>query len=445
MNDSISKIADTGLPIVVIAGRPNVGKSTLFNRMIRSRRAITDPTPGVTRDQLEAVCEVYTKRFLLVDTGGIKADGDKLDMLVADKSLEAVKRADIVLVLLDVTAITPEDEFFIERLRPFFDKTVCLVNKVDNDQRMSLLGDFYAYGFNRIIAISAEHGLNIDEVMSFIDERLPAAGSWTAAAGHDIGLAIVGRPNTGKSTLMNRLTDTEVSLVSEIPGTTRDSVEGRFNYDGRIFRVVDTAGIRRKSKVNESVEYYSVNRAIGSIKEADIVFLLVDPAEGLSEQDKKIADQIVKYGKGVILVLSKWDLMQNIPNWLTAFSDRIRFLFPTLDFAPIKPVSAKTGEGIGELMKYSLILYDQLQKRISTGELNRALQEWIERNPPPYGRKRCRVRYITQAGASPLRFVLFINRRKGFPSSYASYVVNSIRKKFGFTHVPIILELRESS
>jgi GTP-binding protein len=282
-----------------------------------------------------------------------------------------------------------------------------------------------------------------------VSEAAGEAGSAVApgdsAADRRIRIAVLGQPNTGKSTLVNSLTDSETSLVSEIPGTTRDVVEGSFEYRGVTYEALDTAGIRRKQSVTENVEYYSVNRAIGSIAEADVVLLLVDAEKGLSEQDKKIARLIVERGRGLVLVLNKWDLMGGISNAFNAVSDRIRFVFPILGFAPIVPVSATERSGFTKLLDTTYRVYAQLQKRIGTGELNRALSSWVEMTPPPYVRgKRVKLHYITQVSAHPVVFVLFVSRSRGFPNSYQGYVVNRIREEFGFTDVPVRLELRES-
>ncbi|NBF39253.1 MAG: ribosome biogenesis GTPase Der, partial [Spirochaetes bacterium] len=391
--------------------------------------------------------------------------------IVAQRSLEAAFIADVIILVMDVTMVAPEDESYMEQLAPVRDRVVLAVNKVDNEAREHEAWNFYRYGFADVVPVSAEHGRNVDALVEVVlrrldeHEALEAAQAAEAAAGAEaeagegetgadaaavaeqrrIRVAVLGQPNTGKSTLVNALTGSDTSLVSELPGTTRDVVEGTFEYRGVAYELLDTAGIRRKQSVTENVEYYSVNRAIGSIAEADVVLLLVDAEKGLSDQDKKIARLIVERGRGLLLVLNKWDLMEGITNALNAVSDRIRFVFPILSFAPIVPVSAVEKTGFNKLLDTTYRAYSQLQKRIGTGELNRALAAWTELHPPPYVHgKRVKLHYITQVSAHPVVFVLFVSRSRGFPGSYQGYIVNRIREEFGFTDVPVRMDLRES-
>ncbi|HOV64848.1 MAG TPA: ribosome biogenesis GTPase Der, partial [Spirochaetia bacterium] len=332
-------------PIVAIVGRPNVGKSSLFNRLIRKRKAITDPTPGVTRDPVEEFCTFGEKKALLVDTGGFRLMQEGIDALVTERSIAVMREAAVILLLMDVEETTPEDQSFMEFLNPFRERIILVVNKADNPSREMNAANYYSYGYPDVVAVSAAHGNNVDVLIDMVEERLPAwSGETEDSAKTDaIRIAIIGKPNTGKSTLLNRLTGSDRAIVSDIPGTTRDVVEGLFEYRGRQFKVLDTAGIRRKSKVGQNVEYYSVNRAIHAIDESDVVFLIIDALEGLSEQDKKISDQIIKKGRGVILVLNKWDALKPVPNQFKAMEDRVRFQFPVLSFAPLLPLSAKEG------------------------------------------------------------------------------------------------------
>jgi len=443
MNDSILSMSK--LPHIVIAGRPNVGKSTLFNRLIRKRRAITDPTPGVTRDPVEAVCRIQGKKCKIIDTGGFKLEKDVLDDLVISKAQEMIESADLILLLVDVMDFTPEDEIFIENLRPYNDRIVLVINKVDNEKRENSIGDFTGLGF-KFIPISASHGINLDK----LEEEIASRIEFTEEPENNeqisnISLAIIGKPNTGKSTLVNRLTDTQNSIVSEIPGTTRDIIEGNFSYRDITFKVVDTAGIRRKTRVSENIEYYSVNRAIKSIDESDCVFLLIDSMEGLSEQDKKIASLAVKKGVGIILVLNKWDMLDHKANQFEAMRDRIRFLFPVLSFAPVCPVSALTGEGIEKLLKTAIKVWKELNREISTPKLNKSLSEWQKQFEAPLSSNkkfRYKVRYITQVRINPVRFLMFVNKTKGFPQTYVQYIKNRLQKDFGFTNIPISIEVR---
>ena len=439
-----------GLPRVVIAGRPNVGKSTLFNRIIGKRKAITDPTPGVTRDTIREKCIMGGRELMLMDTGGFKLErDDDFDELVSEKSLEMLKSGDLILFLMDVNDITSEDETFIEHLRPFKEKVLLVVNKVDHPEKENEIWNLYSLGFDHIIGISATHGKNVDalyeKVLSMIDfSRFDS--SLERDENPDISIAILGKPNSGKSTLTNKLSGAEHALVSPIAGTTRDVIEGRFVYKGQNFRVLDTAGIRKKKKVIEDVEYYSVNRAFKSIEDADVILLLIDVKEGLTEQDKKITQQIINKGKGVLLVLNKWDTTDKSKETWEKTKERVEFLFPVLHFAPIMAVSGLQGSGIDKLLDEVLKVYRQLIKRVETSVLNEALADWVDFNPiPSVKNKRYKLRYMTQVSSHPVKFIAFVNRLNGFPDSYKRYIMNQIRKEFGMSKIPITLDLKERS
>lgn len=436
---------DTSLPMISIIGRPNVGKSTLFNRLIGKRRAITDPTPGVTRDPIPERWLLGNHPVTLVDSGGVKLDMEGLDFAVTEKSMSLLDVSDAIVFLMDVMEITAEDHMLLEALRPYCDKVVLAVNKVDDPSREDLVWNYFAHGFQRVVGISAAHGLGIEELedtlLGMLDmertEEIPEEPE-------TIKLAILGKPNTGKSTLTNLLTGRDISIVSDIAGTTRDVMQGTFVYKGTEYTVLDTAGIRRKSKVEEDVEYYSVNRAIKTIDEADVVLLMIDVKEGLADQDKKIAQLIVRRGKGILLVLNKIDALNGPVNQLEAIKDRVRFLFPILSFAPLVPISALEGRDIGKLLDTVWQVWRQLNKRIDTSDLNNALSRWTAENEPPRGPQgHYKVQYGTQVSVTPVRFLFFVNRISGFPETYESYLKNCIRSEFGFSYVPIEISLRE--
>lgn len=436
---------DTQLPLISIIGRPNVGKSTLFNRLIGKRRAITDPTPGVTRDPIPERWLLGNHPVTLVDSGGIKIEKDKMDDLVAQKSLSLFEQSDVILFMMDCTEVNLEDQMLLKQLRPYTDKIVLVVNKIDDVSREDLIWNFYNYGYQRIVGISAEHGLGIEELedtlLGILDlERIDEAPEEPET----IRLAILGKPNTGKSTLTNLLTGRDVSIVSDIAGTTRDVMRATFTYKNTDYTVLDTAGIRRKSKVEEDVEYYSVNRAIKTIDESDIVFLMVDVKEGLSDQDKKIASLIVRRGKGIIIVLNKIDLLKGIGNELEAIKDRVRFLFPVLSFAPIVPIAAINGAEVGSLLDTAWLVWKQLNKRVDTSTLNDSLGTWCSAYEPPRGAEgHYKVLYATQVSVTPVRFLLFVNRIKDFPETYINYLKNCMRKDLGLSSIPIEISLRE--
>jgi len=435
------------LPLVAIVGRPNVGKSTLFNRLMRRRIAITDSRPGVTRDPLSGVLQLDGGSVRLVDTGGIRPGAEGMDAEVSGRSLAYLEKADLIVFMLEIGELTGEDQEVLAVVRRFADKVVLVVNKVDTEAREGAAGEYLALGFPDTVFLSSAHGRNCGELEDMLSRRIdfsrfPESGA-EPSPGQDATIAVLGKPNTGKSTLFNRLLGSEESIVSPIPGTTRDVLEGRFEYRGKVIRILDTAGIRRKAKVTEDVEYYSVNRAIAGIRDADVVFLLIDAVEGLAEQDKKIADQIVRKGRGIVLALNKWDLMEGGKGAFKTVESRLRFQFPVLDFAPVIPISARTGWNLDRLPAAALEIKAQLERRVETGVLNRALASWTGENPPPRdGRRRFKIRYMTQVRTRPLRFVLFVNHGEGFPASYIGYIKNRLRSDFGFRDVPLDIEVR---
>jgi GTP-binding protein len=445
IDSEVLSLRKQGLPIVAIVGRPNVGKSTLFNRLVRKRRAITDSMPGVTRDLIPEKWLLGNHAVLLVDSGGVRLDQEGIDFIVTQKSLSLLDMADAIIMLMDCTEITAEDEMLIQTLRRFSDKVIIAVNKVDDVVRDVLVHDFYRFGYPRVISLSSAHGIGIDvleeELMDLMDlEELDEPEEEKLR----LKIAVLGKPNTGKSTLTNALTGNDTSIVSDVPGTTRDVIMGEFSYRGTDFTILDTAGIRRKSKVEEDVEYYSVNRAIKTIDEADIVLLMIDVQTGLVEQDKKIAQLIVRRGKGIILVFNKVDTLTGIGNELEAIKDRTRFLFPILSFAPFVPISAKKGIDIDKMLDVIWSVWKQLTKRVETAQLNNFLRQWSDAYEPPRGsRGHFKVYYGTQVSANPVRFLFFVNRRKDFPEGYIKYLQNCIRRDLGFTIVPVAVDLKE--
>jgi GTP-binding protein len=434
------------LPVVVLAGRPNVGKSTLFNRLLHKRRAITDPAPGVTRDPVETDAFISGKPLRLIDTGGFKLDRTGLDDLVVERTLETLEKADLIILILEAGTLTAEDEEFIDFLRPYRNRLLAAVNKTEGGRRESEAWNLLSYGFDRVFMISAEHGDNVGDLEAAITGRLDFSRvSADDSEERPIRIAIVGKPNTGKSTLSNRLTASAASIVSDIPGTTRDVVEGAFFWKERRFQIMDTAGIRRRTKVTENIEYYSVNRAVKTMDEADVVFLMIDAREGLSDQDKKIAALAHDKGRGVVLALNKWDAMPQVKNAFNAVQDRIRFLFGQMEYAPIVAVSALDGAGVDNLLAAAIRIHAQLTRRIETGPLNQALNRWLEENPPPVGpQTRFKVKYAVQVSDNPVKFIIFVSRPQAVSEAYVSYLKNKIRKDLGFSMIPVEIELRSS-
>ncbi|MDY4903117.1 MAG: ribosome biogenesis GTPase Der [Treponema sp.] len=441
------------LPLIVIAGRPNVGKSTLFNALTHTKRAITDPTPGVTRDPVEGTCFIAGKPVHLMDTGGYKLTRDftsresEMDDLVVEKTVEMLVKADRILLLLDATEITAEDEELIARLRPYWNKLMAAVNKTEGGKNVNLAYNYAKFGFKDLIFISASHGDNLPELEEKLINGIDfSAVTEGAEEEKPVRIAILGKPNTGKSTLSNALTHTQASIVSDYAGTTRDVVEGSFRYNNKDIQILDTAGIRRKAKVTENVEYYSVNRAIKTLDECDIAFIMIDAKEGLAEQDKKITSLAFERGRGVIFVLNKWDLMEDQSNKaIRATKDWIQTKFGHMNWAPIVTISAKNADGIKNLMNTALTIYSQLNRKIDTATLNIALKDWLFKYPPPATKSiHFKVRYITQTSINPVNFLIFATRPDNVPQSYVAYLKNRIREDLGFDQIPVQIEMKAS-
>lgn len=440
-----------GLPLVVIAGRPNVGKSTLFNRFLHKRIAITNPTPGVTRDPVEATAIINGKPVHLVDTGGYKLQRNEgtieaeLDEYVVQKSLEQIEKADVIILLLEAGIITGEDEEFILKMRPYSHKLIAAVNKTEGGKNESDAWNYAKYGFSKLIFISAEHGDRISELADEIILRCDFSKVKILDENRPIKIAILGKPNTGKSTLSNRLTHSNASIVCDYAGTTRDVVEGDFSYAGKKFKVLDTAGIRRKAKVHDDVEYYSVNRAIKTLDECDVVFLMIDAQEGLAEQDKKICALAYEKGRGIIFVLNKWDTQNQDSKTFKKARENLNIMFAQMDFAPVQALSALEGKGIKDLLNTTIELYNQLNTKIDTANLNNALHDWLDRYPPPASKTaHFKIRYMVQTGKNPVNFLIFATKPEVISETYLTYLKNRIREDLGFDKIPVQVEMKSS-
>ena len=443
------------LPLVVIAGRPNVGKSTLFNRLLHRRVAITADVAGTTRDPVESTAFLMGKPVHLMDTGGYKLTRDTgtmeavMDDLVVEKTLDTFRKADVIVLLMDSGVITAEDEELIAELRPHWNKVIAAINKTEGGKNENDAWNFMQFGFNTMFRISATHGDHITELCTEIVSRLDFSRVTEGTEERAIRISLIGKPNTGKSTLSNRLTQTESSIVSDYAGTTRDVVEGTFHYANRDFQILDTAGIRRRAKVKEDVEYYSVNRAIKSLDQTDLVFLMIDSQEGLTEQDKKIVELAYERGRGIIFVLNKWDKMKEQiaedRKFAKKAEENIRIMFGQMSYAPIVEISALEGKGIKNLMDTAIELYEQLNRKIDTASLNAALKDWLFKYPPPASRAiHFKIRYMTQNSTNPVSFLIFATRPDSVPESYVTYLKNRIREDLGFDKIPVQLEMKAS-
>lgn len=428
------------LPVISIIGRQNVGKSTLFNRLIKSKKSIIDSTPGVTRDLVFGEMEWEEKLYKLIDSGGISDDEDITNMLVQKKTNEALDKGDLILFVVEASNPVPVEEEYLLLARKSGKKTIIAMNKSDSPEKDVYANEFYKYGLGEPIPISAAHNRNIDVLMEKIEEEIAKVDlSFDEEKKIDVDLkiAILGKPNVGKSSLLNKIADKERSIVSSIAGTTRDIIDEEIEFAGKKLLMLDTAGIRRKSKVTENVEYYSVNRAIKTITYADVVFLLVDSLEDITDQDKKIFEQIIKNGKGLLLALNKWDLQEDRKGVFEEKLDSVMFKFPILKYVPIIPISAKTGMGVKRILKTALKIKEELHKRIETADLNDFIQKVVKQYAPSSKRGVLRIYYGAQTRTAPVEFVFFINKKSLLSNNYQQYIINRIRDHFGYTGIPI--------
>ena len=458
---------DHSLPLVVLAGRPNVGKSTLFNRITRTRRAIVTAVPGTTRDTIEYPVTWNETRFSMVDTGGLfGASEDPLHALVVEQGNRALGQADLVLVVFDGEAgLVPGDLDVVQSVRALGKPMVAVVNKTDVRVAREAAVQFFELGLNPIVEISAEHGSGVDDLLDEVVRRLPRSRGARKAQARDagvegdvaediapspelqeIGIAIVGRPNAGKSSLVNRLLREERMVVSDVPGTTRDAVDVVLRWHRRTFRIVDTAGIRRPGRVSRSgaLESLSVMVARRAIERADVVVLLIDATVGATDQDAAIAGEADKAGCGVIIAANKWDLMKDRgPDFSKGFDETVRGQLKFLDWAPVMHISAASGERTPRLLEMIDRVAESRRKRVGTGELNRFVAEVTAEHPPASpGRREVRIMYAAQTAVAPPTFVFFTNVATNFHFSYERFLQNRLRDAFGFLGTPIRIHVR---
>ena len=436
------------LPIVVVAGRPNVGKSTLFNRLAGRRIALVADTPGVTRDRKEAEATLRGRDVTLIDTAGLEeAAPETLAGRMRAGSASAVEQADLVLFVIDARAgVTPADAHFAQWLRRQGKPVLVVANKAEGRLATSSILDAYALGLGDPVGVSAEHGDGIADLMSEIADRLPAKEEEAEAAGDDrpLKLAIVGRPNAGKSTLLNRLLGEERMLTGPEPGLTRDAISVILSDDqGRAVEIVDTAGLRRRSRVEESLEKMSVSSAIQALKMAEVVVLCVDAADGIHDQDLQIARLVEREGRACIVALNKWDAVADRNATRKAVTERLEDSLAQMKGIPVVTLSALTGAGVERLLPAVRLAHEVWNKRVPTGELNRWFEQALETHQPPLvSGRRLKLRYVTQAKARPPTFVVFGTRAEQTPEDYTRYLVNSLRETFRLPGTPIRLQLR---
>ncbi len=436
-------------PVVALVGKPNVGKSTLFNRLTKSKKAIVDPTPGVTRDRHYEQVAWEGHPFVLVDTGGIELEqGNVITEQIRTQTWLAVQEADIILFMLDgKEGLTLEDREVAARLRRSGKAVHFLVNKIDGPEvEQERLPPFYELGAETLWPISSSHGYGL---RTFFDSLVAsfAAASVAAPPGlpaDTISLACIGRPNVGKSSLINRLVGEERMVVSDIPGTTRDSVDTLFEQEGRHFLLIDTAGIRRRGKVREKIEKFSVIRSLAVLERCDLALILLDAGEGITEQDTKIIGYAMERGRGCLILVNKWDLVRNDKKRQQQLLDEVERLTRFVGYAPVLQISALTGLGTKKIFSQLARVHTQYRSEFSTGRLNRVLQDALAAHVPPMHQgRRLKFYYVTQVGTKPPTFIVFVNYPKGVHFSYYRYLVNHFREALGIDQSPLRLVLKE--
>lgn len=422
-----------------------MGKSTLFNRLSRSRGALVDNYPGVTRDRLEISVDFEGKTFRLVDTGGFDdLATDPLLEKVKDQVKTAIEEADRIIFMVDGRqGIMPGDEEIARVLRMSRKKTFLVVNKADGPEQGHVISDFCTLGIDPIYPMSAAHGFGVRSFMEDLVNDLPEGEP--AETNHEqIRVAVLGKPNVGKSSLINRILGTERLVVSDLPGTTRDAVDTPFNYRGKEYLLIDTAGIRRKARVKEKIERFSMIKSMECLKRCHIALLLIDASEGVSEQDARICGYAFEQARGVILVVNKWDLIKNDPQKKKTLDNEIDRQLNFISYCPRINLSAMTGERVIRLFDRIDLLFEQFSSRINTGVVNRAIQEIIEKHPPPrIGQGRLKFFYATQTRTRPPTFVIFVSRPDVIHFSYERFLINHLRSHFNLGHSPIKLLFRK--
>lgn len=432
-------------PIVAVVGRPNVGKSTFFNRVSGKRISIVEDTPGVTRDRIYAEAEWTGNTFTLIDTGGIEPFSN--DVIIKQMRMQAqlaIDTADVIIFMLDGReGITVADHEVANLLRKANRPTLVVVNKVETKDLENNIFEFYNLGLGDPIAISAQQGLGLGDLLDDVVELFPEDKN-SQEEDDKLKIAVIGKPNAGKSTLINKLLGEERVIVSDIPGTTRDAIDTFFQYKGEDYILIDTAGVRRKSKIKENIERYSVVRSFTGIERSDVCLLVVDAQEGLTEQDTKIAGYAHEEGKASVIIVNKWDRIEKDTKTMDLFRKEIREKLTFMSYAPILFISAKTGQRVHRIMELVNYVSNQHSTRISTGMLNEVIGEAVLFNQPPADKgKKLNILYSTQASVKPPTFILFVNDVKLMHFSYQRYIENQIRKSFGFEGTPIRFIIRE--
>jgi GTP-binding protein len=432
-------------PLVALVGRPNVGKSTLFNRLVGERLAIVEDVPGTTRDRHYADVEWNGVVFTVVDTGGIVLDDvDELTSHVRTQAEVAMQEADVIVLLTDIMdGLTPPDIEIADILRRTSKPTILIVNKVDNLKRELNIHEFYALGLGDPLSISALKGMSTGELLDRVVEALPVMVPESDEDDRVLHIALVGRTNVGKSSLLNRLLGQERVIVSNIPGTTRDAIDTTIRYHGEEIVLIDTAGIRRRGRIEQGIEKYSVLRALKAISRADVVLLLIDGSQGVTAQDAHIAGYILDEAKSVIVLVNKWDLVEKDAHTMVEYEQRVRYELKFMDYVPMLFISALTGQRVSRILPMALKMRETRRARLSTAEINAVIRSaTARRSPPTKWGKKLRIYYGTQAGTEPPTFVFFVNDERLVHFGYKRYLENQLRERFKFEGTPLRLIFR---
>ena len=436
-----------GKPIVAIVGRPNVGKSTLFNIFANSRISIVEDTPGVTRDRLYADTEWLDNEFMMVDTGGIEImNTDKIAVSIRQQAQIAIAEADVILFVCDARAgITHEDAEVAKMLRQSKKPIVLAINKADSPKQEMEIFEFYNLGIGEPIPVSAANHLGLGDLLDAVVEKFPETSAYGEDGNEDeIKVALIGRPNVGKSSIFNTLVGEERSIVSDVAGTTRDAIDTPVIREGQKFLFIDTAGMRRKARIDEPIEKYSIIRSLRAVDRSDVVLMVIDAIDGVTEQDKKIAGYAHEAGKGIVLVVNKWDLYDKDNTSTLRYTENLRRELVFMQYAPVVFVSAMTKQRIHRLPEVIHYVAEQNAMRISTSVLNQVVEDAIAINPPPTEKgQRLKILYATQVKIKPPTFVIFVNDKQLMHFSYTRYIENRIRDAFGFRGTSLKFIIRE--
>ncbi len=429
---------------VCLVGKPNVGKSSIFNRLIKENKSIIMDTPGVTRDRIYGKVEYNNKRFHLIDTGGISLGDDDFQKDILAQATLAIDEADLVLFVVDgIEDIDASDRKVAEILHRSSKPVIVVVNKLDNDKRKDNLYNFYELGFSELVAVSASHNIGINELLNTITKDLPEED---IIDDDTIKFSIIGRPNVGKSSLINALLNEDRAIVSDIAGTTRDAIDTKFKYNHEDITVIDTAGMRKKGKIYESVEKYSLIRSLKAIDRSDVCVLVIDASTGIIEHDKHIASYALDAGKGIVICVNKWDTINNPDSDIRNWKEEIKNEFQFIPYAHVVFLSAKTKKRVSTLMPEVINAYNNNRKEVKTSLLNNVIMEAVSlHEPPSYKGKRLKIYFVSQTGNCPPKFTFSVNNKGLVHFSYERYLENQIRNNIDFDGTPIILQFKNKS